>query len=92
MAFLFDTVCKPAFAFFIISVIICVITMILNYRKVGLPDLFSQMFTIIGCTLMIMGFCNFYEELGWVFATFFVLCSGSWAYATSEEIFINFLN
>lgn len=89
---IFDTICRPAFTYFIIATIVCIITLLFNYAQVGLADLCSQLVTITSCTLILMGLCKFREELSWVFTTFFVICSLIWSYATFEHIFINFLN
>jgi len=68
-------ICKPGFVYFVIALIIlCVKTIIrFKYRPFNLVAFCSQLGSIILCTILLFGFCNYSYNIAWIITIMFIL-------------------
>jgi len=68
-------ICKPGFAYFVIALIIlCVKTIIrFKYRPFNPVAFCSQFGSIILCTILLFGFCNYSHNIAWIITIMFIL-------------------
>ena len=69
------TTCKPAFIYFIIMLIlICTKTIIrLKFRPFNLVALGGQLGSMVLCTIISIGICNFSCKISWVMAIILIM-------------------
>lgn len=79
MTFDIARLCKPAHVYFIIAVIIIIVSALLNINNLDIGGLISQFASIVICTMILMFLCNTIPTLAWVFTILFILSAISWA-------------
>ena len=70
---MFDQVCRPAFIYLVIAVIIALVVAFFNLQKLSISALLSQFSSILLCTLILMGLCTIEPALSWAFVVIFIL-------------------
>ena len=77
--FNYDKICRPALVYFVIAVILALITLFLGFSQGTTQSTWgnfsSQFLSIILCTFILMGICSFYPPLSWAFVILFILCN-----------------
>mgnify|MGYP006898473997 CR=1 FL=1 len=69
------TICKPALVYLVIAIIMMCVGVLLRLSTIDLIATFSQLFSIILCTLLLMGLCSIAHEISWIITTIFIICT-----------------
>jgi hypothetical protein len=68
-------ICKPALTYLIIALVMLCATVIIRLSIFDIASTFTQLSTILVCTLILMGLCSFLPELAWIFTIIFIIFS-----------------
>ena len=75
MANVDKSICRPAFVYLVIALIMMFVGMLLNFRSVTMGASFMQLCSIVLCTLVLMGLCNVAPEISWAITIIFIVCT-----------------
>ena len=67
------TMCKPALVYLVVALIILCVGVLLKLNIFNLITTFSQLISILLCTLLLMGLCSIAPEIAWVITTIFII-------------------
>ena len=70
-------ICKPAVVYFVVALIMLCVGIIIKLDTFNLTATFSQLSSIIICTLILMGLCTIAPQISWIITIIFLLCTVS---------------
>ena len=68
-------ICPPAMVYLIIALIMLFVGILINLNTFNIATTFSQLSSILLCTLILMGICAIAPGVSWLFVIVFVLCT-----------------
>ena len=68
-------VCKPAIVYLVVSLIMLFTGIIIRMSTINMATTFSQLSSVLICTLLLMGLCNIAPEISWIITIIFILCT-----------------
>lgn len=68
-------VCQPAMIYLIIALVLLFVAILINLNSFNIGTAFSQLSSILICTLILMGICAVAPGLSWLFVIIFIICT-----------------
>ena len=68
-------ICTPAVVYFVFALVMMLVGYFLKLNVMTIGQVFSQLLSIIVCTLLLMGLCTITPTASWIFTGLFIFLS-----------------